>query len=235
MSIRALTRVACATVLLATCLAGAASAQVFDKRTTFSFRNPTSVPGVTLPPGDYLFRIVDGYSRSVVQVLSADGTKPYAMFFTIPVWRNQPSDNSEVRFMETAAGMPQAVKEWWYVGESTGFEFVFPREQARRLAQGTGERVATTQAWPGDTTKPDFAWITPEGNETPYDEHESAAIEPAGPVLEGRLAVAEPVIDTTAPREALPKTGSDMTVRVLGGVLALAVAMVLRRSRMLFQ
>jgi hypothetical protein len=232
MSIRALTRVACASVLLAGLLAGTAHAQVFDKRTTFSFRTPTSVPGVTLPPGEYQVRVADAYTRDVVQVLSADGRKPYALFFALPVWRPDPASDSELHFMETAAGMPQAVKTWFYVGESTGYEFVYPREQARRLAMGTGERVATTNVWPGDVARPDFSWITPQGEESPYDDHDSAAFEPTGPALQGQLAANAPVIDTTpAPREALPRTDSATAWRLAGGALLLIGAVFLRRAR----
>lgn len=236
MSIRGFARVTCAGILLACVLAGAASAQVSDKRTTFTLKNPTSVPGVTLPPGDYQFRLADSATRDVVQVLSADGTTAYAMFFTIPVWRARPAGDSELHFMETASGMPQAVHTWYYVGESSGYEFVYPREQARRLAMGTGERVAFTSVWPGDVAKPDVSWINPQGEEIPYDDHESAAFEPTGPVLQGQVARAEPpLIDTTArpapSREALPKTDSDMTVRLVEGALLLLAAAAIRRIR----
>ena len=236
MSIRGFARLACATLLLSGVLAGTASAQVSDKRTIFTVRSPTSVPGVTLPPGDYQFRLADVASRDVVQVLSADGTTPYAMFFTIPVSRPEPASNSELHFMETASGMPQAVKTWHYVGESSGYEFVYPRDQARRLAMGTGERVASTSVWPGDATKPDFSWINPQGEEIPYDDHESAAFEPTGPALQGQVARAErPLIDLTAQpapaRDTLPKTDSDMTRRLVEGGLLLMAALVLRRIR----
>lgn len=225
MSIRALTRVACAAALLAVCVAGSANAQPLDRRTNFTFQNPTSVPGVTLAPGEYQFRVIDSYTRDVVQVLSADGMKPYAMFFTIPQWSPEPAKDSELRFMETAAGMPQAVKTWYYMGESTGREFLYPKEQARLLAQGTGEAVPTTEAVPGVTEKPEYAWITPEGEET----HEAP-----------RVAVAEapqPVIEEAPPAppepEALPKTDSTTTTRVLGGALLLMAGLFLGRMRSL--
>ena len=34
-------------------------AQPHDKRTVFTFNRPISLPGVTLPAGKYLFRLVD--------------------------------------------------------------------------------------------------------------------------------------------------------------------------------
>lgn len=225
MSIRALVRVTCAAALLAVCVAGSANAQPLDRRTNFTFRNPTSVPGVTLAPGEYQFRVIDSYTRDVVQVLSADGMKPYAMFFTMPLWRPDPAKDSELAFMETAAGMPQAVKTWYYIGESTGREFLYPKEQARLLAQGTGEYIPTTEAVPGVTEKPEVAWITPEGEET--REAPPAEVAEAQPVLEEAPPAAPPE------REALPKTDSATTTRVLGAGLLLMAALVLRRMRSL--
>lgn len=134
-------RLACAVVVL-TCTACAAAAQPADRRTLFTFTGPVALPGVTLPAGQYLFRLADADSgRRVVQVLSADGRQPYALFFSMGARRFEPASAPEVRFMETAAGMPAAVRTWWYPGEEIGYEFVYPKEQARRLAQGSGQRV----------------------------------------------------------------------------------------------
>jgi hypothetical protein len=139
-------RSACAVALLACFMEGAASAQTFDKRTVFTFSGPVALPGVTLPAGQYLFRLADPTERKVVQVLSADGKTTYGMFFSLPAERFEPASAPEVRFMETAAGMPAAIKAWWYPGERTGYEFMYPKDQARRLAQGASQPVLTTQA-----------------------------------------------------------------------------------------
>ena len=81
-------RSACAVALLACFMTGAASAQTFDKRTVFTFSGPVALPGVTLPAGQYLFRLADPTGdRKVVAVLSADGKTPYSMFFSLPAER----------------------------------------------------------------------------------------------------------------------------------------------------
>lgn len=49
----------------------------------------------------------------------------------IPTERLEAASTPEVRFMETATGMPAAVKTWWYPGEGRGHEFIFPKDQAR--------------------------------------------------------------------------------------------------------
>src|SRR5258708_15762355 len=77
------------------------SAQTYDKRTVFTFSGPVALPGVTLPPGQYVFRLADpAGSRKVVQVLSADGKTPYGMFFSLPAERFGPASTPEVQFME---------------------------------------------------------------------------------------------------------------------------------------
>lgn len=204
--------------------AGAARAQTFDKRTVFTFSRPISVPGVTLPAGDYMFRIVDTETgRKVIQVLSGDGKTPYAMLHSIPDVRVEASANPEVRFMETAKGHPSAVKTWWYPHERIGYEFIYPKDQARRLAEETQEPVLTTHV---ETTKveetktAELARIEPAGTETPVVAvPEPEPIVPAGVVQEGTVAEA---------RTDLPVTATGLPALGLLGVLALALAAGLR-------
>ena len=104
-------RTGCAVVALAFLMYSSGFAQTADKRTTFTFSGPVALPGVTLPAGQYLFRLADpSGDRKVVQVLSADGSKPYGMFFSLSADRAEPPSTPEVRFMETGAGMPTAIR-----------------------------------------------------------------------------------------------------------------------------
>src|SRR6202158_6539823 len=97
-------RSVCAVALFACLMEGTASAQTYDERAVFTFSGPIALPGVTLPAGQYLFRLADpSGDRKVVQVLSADGSKPYGMFFSMSAERAEPSSTPEVRFMETRA------------------------------------------------------------------------------------------------------------------------------------
>ena len=134
-------------VAITVCLPiGSTLAQPADKRTIFTFSAPVAVPDATLPPGKYLFRLADSASRNVIQVLTADGKQPRAQFFAMRSTRPEPAKEPEVRFMETAAGMPLAIRAWWYPGERTGYEFVYPKDQARQLAMEAKDPVLTTQA-----------------------------------------------------------------------------------------
>src|SRR5688572_18009564 len=121
----------CAVALLALMITPA-NAQPLDKRVIFSFSGPVTLPGKTLPAGKYLFRVP---TNNVVQVLNADGTQIYGTFFAISAYASAVPEKPEVRFMETASNMPHAIRTWWYPAESIGFEFIYPKEQARLLAR----------------------------------------------------------------------------------------------------
>lgn len=172
---------ACAAALLTTISAAPARAQgPMDRRTEFTFNQSVEMPGVTLPPGTYIFRFVDATtSRQVMQVQAKDqSNKNYGLFMTISAQRPRPSDEAELRFMETPAGQPTAVKTWWYPGNTIGREFIYPKSQARRLAQATNQTVLTTKA---DTVSDDqmkttdLAYVSASGQETEVTDEELVA------------------------------------------------------------
>jgi LPXTG-motif cell wall-anchored protein len=236
---------ACSVALLACVMETPSTAQTLDKRTLFTFSGPVSMPGVTLPAGKYLFRLANpDTGRSVVQVLNADGTTPYGMFFAMRAERFEPASTPEVRFMETAAGMPAAIKTWWYPGERSGYEFVYPKEQARRLAQGATQPVLTTQTQTTTTEQTntaDLTRISSAGQEANVSADATAnASTPGGTSQQGEVAAsgisianatiparieASPVASTAQPaqsaRVSLPQTASMMPIVPVVGCLAL--------------
>jgi len=184
---------ACAVAVFACLMAAPAAAQPLDKRTLFTFSGPITLPGVTLPAGQYLFRLADPNSSSkVVQVLNADGTKAYGLFFTLSAERFEPAPTPEIRFMETASGTPAAVRTWWYPGERTGFEFIYPKEQARRLAMAAGQPVLTTDAQTTTTEQTntaDLSRVASGGQETDVNASTApTAASPTGNTQEGQVA-----------------------------------------------
>ena len=221
-------RLACGlAVALGVLATGVLKADTYDKRTVFTFNRPISVPGVTLPAGKYMFRLVDTEtSRKVVQVLDEHGRKPYAMLHTIPDIRRDASGSPEVRFMETAKGQPTAVQTWWYPNERIGYEFIYPKDQARRLAQAVVEPVLTTRT---ETTKveetrtAELERLTPTEEKPVVAEAAPEPIVPAGVVQEGVVADA---------RTELPTTATHLPLVGLIGLLALASAGALRFLRM---
>ena len=186
---RKLAQIVCAGAIIGG-FSSMATAQLPDRRTIFTFSGPVAIPGATLPAGRYVFRLADsGTSARVVQVFSADGKKRYGMFFSHPAARTEPARDPEVRFIETARGVPAAIRTWWYPGERTGFEFVYPKDQARRLAQGSKEPVLTTKAASTTIDSDNSANLTrlsPTGEEAAVGD--AAATAPTGTAQQGALA-----------------------------------------------
>ena len=253
LSIRGLACVAAAFVCL---MATAVSAQPFDKRTLFTFSGPVALPGVTLPAGQYLFRLADpNADPRVIQVLDAVGRKPYGMFFTLPTERPDPASKPEVRFMETASGMPAAIRTWWYPGERRGYEFIFPKEQAQRLAKGATEPVLTTQAETTTTEQTNTAELSRvggSGQETNVSATAApTAATPTGTAQEGQLAssslaiatpeipsavTANPIASAKAEpartaRTQLPRTATQLPLIAIVGTATLFSAAAMRYLR----
>lgn len=121
-------------VVLVHLMASGADAFTSDKRTYFTFNQSVALPGVTLPAGTYMFRLADpDTSRRVIQVSDKNGTQSYALLLTMPAYRTEAAKDSEIRFLETAAGAPRAINAWWYVGDNTGYQFIYSKEQLAEL------------------------------------------------------------------------------------------------------
>jgi hypothetical protein len=169
---------ACAAAMMLTMSAAPARAQggTMDSRTEFTFNRPVELPGVTLPPGTYVFRFVDATTgKKVMQVQAKDASnKTYGMFMTISAQRPKASDDAELRFLETPAGQPAAVKTWWYPGNTIGREFIYPKSQAMRLAKATNSTVLTTkeEVKTDQMQSADLTYVSPSGQETPLTDEQ---------------------------------------------------------------
>src|SRR6185436_20848315 len=137
-------RVLCGAAILAACLAPAAHADEWTKLTYFTFSAPVEMPGMVLPAGSYKFELADPDStQRVVRISDKEGGKIHRIFLSIPDQKLEPSDKPIVMFRETPAGAPEAVQAWFYPGETTGYEFVYPHDQALKIAKATHEPVLT--------------------------------------------------------------------------------------------
>jgi hypothetical protein len=114
---------------------GSSRADESNKLTILTFSHSVQLPGLTLPPGKYRFELADPVeSRRVIKVANEDGTKQLGLLLTIQNTINRPAKDALVLFAETPAGAPDAVKAWVYPGETIGYEFIYPREQAMKIA-----------------------------------------------------------------------------------------------------
>ena len=232
---------------LVAAFAGTTAAQTDTRDRTFmTFSGAVEMPGVTLPAGTYVFKLADTPSRNVVEVWDRDEKKMIGHWLFVQAERPEVSQDTVVMFKETAAGTTPAVHFWYYPGERIGKEFVYPKDQAVKLAARTNERVLSTEGEVGADSK-----VSPIEHEqsasnaqpapaqasaapAPREESQQArAPEPppaprAEPVPQGGAGRSNPE-PAPAPRqvtrtEPLPQTASPLALSALIGLLSLAGA-----------
>jgi len=93
----------------------AARADEWDQMTKLSFNQAVEVPGAVLPAGTYWFVLGSSSSnRNMVQIFSEDWRTVYATLFTVPTYRQEVADRTEIRFAERSHNRPQAILKWYY-------------------------------------------------------------------------------------------------------------------------
>jgi hypothetical protein len=229
--------VACTALLLGT----GAVAQTADRTTYVTFSGPVSVPGTTLPAGTYTFRLADSPAdRHIVQIFDKEQSKLFATLLAVAAERDQVEGEPLVTFRETPSNRPPALRYWYYAGDKSGNEFVYPKSQAMTIARASGEEVMAI-----DTDSADIEEMkkgTPARVSANAEPQSSTATPP--PTTEPATPAPAPQPMTTPPPMAsapeqpapttaseLPRTASELPAVALIAVFALAGAFALRAAR----
>ncbi len=150
-------------------LAGGVTAQQTNtsERTFLTFSNTVEMPGLTLQPGTYVFKLADTASRNVVQAWNEAEDQILGQWLFVQAERSEVTSENVVMFRETAAGTTPAVQYWYFPGERIGKEFIYPKDQAMRIAAATGSNVLT-----GEGTE--VSSIDARGNVTAWEKQQQA-------------------------------------------------------------
>ena len=128
MRIRRVVQLSLGIVLLGAAFDIGVRADNWDKKTIVTFSDSVEVPGQVLPAGTYVFRLASAVSdRRIVQIWNGDETQILATVLTIPNYRLDPPDRTIFEFDERPGDSPMAFHSWFYPGDNTGQEFVYPR------------------------------------------------------------------------------------------------------------
>jgi hypothetical protein len=233
----------CAVALALAVAAPAAAQKLADERTFFTFSEPVELPGMTLPAGKYMFRIADTNSgKKIVQIFDESGMTIHATLLSIDARRMEPTEEATVEFLETAANQPRAIRVWWYPGDLTGHEFVYPKEQAIRLARASTATVLTTETGTDTETmrtaelsRVDASGtLTAEGRASTTTQTAETRTETETTTARAEMETRETVgtsgaqeteaTATTSTRRSLPKTASPLELFGLIGLLSCAAA-----------
>lgn len=198
--------------LIGTSFVPKAHADAWDKKTIVTVNEPIIAGNKVLTPGTYVWRLLDSQSdRHIVQIYDRDQRHLEQTILAIPNYRLQPSGNSEFSFWETPAGVPKAVRAWFYPGDNSGQEFAYPKKLVAQLASAAPAPVPASYREPEPAPAPQ-----PEAKPEPQPAP-APAPEPAAPTPQAQAAPAP----TPA---ALPHTASFSPLIGLLGVSSLSFA-----------
>ena len=211
-----------------------ARAGEWNKKTIMTFSAPVELPGVVLPAGTYLFKLLNSSSdRDIVQVFNKDENQIYATILAIPDYRLQPTGKTVITFEEQPKGSPEAIKAWFYPGSMSGVEFVYPKLRAMELAKANQQHVPSMPAeMAKSVTRPAQSAEVQAMKQAPV-----TAIQPSGEEVQLSEVHPEPAPPpmTPAPTQmamtqakSLPKTASPLPWFLLVGTVSLSGSLALR-------
>jgi hypothetical protein len=229
--------------LLGAMLLPGARADDWNQKTVMTFSGPVEIPGVhlkgwgVLPAGTYVFKLLDSSSdRNIVQIFNQDETIIYATILAIPNYRLQATGKTVVTFRERPAGLPEALRAWFYPGRNWGQEFVYPKAQAVALAKETNTPVLFTAVEiPLEVALP--IRTADEPVVVQLKQAPVMAIKPTGEEVElaqvvtpppAETQIADAGANTQSVNPTLPTTASPLPLIALFGLLALGGAFTLR-------
>jgi len=198
-----------------------AAADDWDQKTTVTFSGPVELPGIALPAGTYVFKMLNYLSDNcMVEVLTQDEQHLLALIRTIPDYRvNRTSDSSFI-FEERATGLPPAVKEWFFPSRNSGHEFVYRAVGNLEPAKAQEPSEPSGNSMPEQRAEAEP--MAPQSESAP----EAQATEPEAEVMLEQQ-IQEP--QQSVVPEALPKTASLLPWAGLLGLLLVAGSGLLRR------
>jgi hypothetical protein len=208
--------------------ASSARADDLDKKTVLTFSEPVEIPGVVLPAGTYTFKLANAFDRHIVQIFNADGSQIIATVMTIPDYRLTATDETVIKFSEVPYGSTEAIRAWFYPGNTVGEAFVYSKRRAMQLAKASKVAVPAIAA---DTTDADalktasIVAVTPDERELPVTAAIQTTPSPIGSsYVVGTAGVTETGRSARRDARELPETASALPRIVLFGLGAIGVA-----------
>jgi hypothetical protein len=215
---------------LTSLLAQPAMADEWNKKIEFQFSGPVQIPGKVLAAGKYVFQLVDNdANRNIVQVFSEDSNGKQSLVATllaIPDFMSETSYKPIVHFEERPSGMPEAIHSWFYPGENTGWEFVYPKGETLRTSANATPAPApvTADATPTLPDGPQVEEAAPSAEQVTAVEEELADAQndlPAPPSAPAALMPAPEADFQVSADRMLPETAGSSGLELMVGLAML--------------
>ena len=201
-------------------------ADELNKRTELQFSEPVQIPGHVLAPGKYVFQLVANDSDpNTVQVFSMDSEgheNLVATLFAIPDYTANTPDKTVIHFEERNSGTPEAIRSWFYPGDNTGWEFIYPKGQNLTADVNTTPDSAPVAAAAAPTmpSAPAVHLVQQKDPIPAVVAAEDEQVEEQVLVAQNEAPAQPPVVGTeiqTGSTQALPQTGGNSDLELLTG------------------
>jgi LPXTG-motif cell wall-anchored protein len=195
-----------------------AHADAWDKMTIVKINEPVIAGNKVLDPGTYVWKLLDSQSnRHIVQIFGEDQKHVEETVIAIPNYRLHPTGKTQFEFWETPAGVPKAVRTWFYPGDNYGQELPYPKKLVEQLASAApvpvpnrAEPVAAAVPAPPEPAPEPVATPAPAAERAPSPAP-TPRVEPPAPVQQAAPA-------------SLPKTATLNPLFAALGVLSISTA-----------
>jgi len=120
-----------------------ATADEWNHETILTINQPMVVPGATLAPGTYIFKLADeNGSRTVVNIFRQSDRELMGTAQTIRMHRTENTGDLTLKVALAENGAVPTMKGWFYPGSMDGHEFIYPKAQARVIARAETVDIA---------------------------------------------------------------------------------------------
>jgi hypothetical protein len=206
-----------------------ARASELDKKTFVTFHQPMEIPGMILPSGDYVIKRADTALPDVVRFTNRTENHVYATVFAMPTYRPVPTSDVVIITEERAANAPEAIKKWFYPGDTIGAEFIYPKSRETLMAMNTTSFSEPSSPAPAPAMTQTPAPVPNEAESqaepTPAPEPEVAQSTMPQTPAQNSTASSQPAQpqEPAATQQDLPKTASNLSLFALLGLLCAGV------------
>jgi hypothetical protein len=113
-----------------------------DQATKITFDHDVQVPGRVLLAGTYWFVVPYDISQHfVVHIYNSDQTELLTTLVTASAERAEPTGKTEITFAERDPMHPEAIVTWFYPGRAIGHEFLYSKQEGKKLALDNRQTV----------------------------------------------------------------------------------------------
>jgi len=141
-----------------------------DKKTDVTISGPIEVPGRVLPEGSYVFKLLDSQSdRNILEIFDKNEQHLVTTVLAVPNYKLRTASKPIITFEERAADSPEAIKAFFYPGDNYGLQFVYPHDQAVKIAKRANQNVLAMRGSTNghDMKSAEVTGVNPSGESVP--------------------------------------------------------------------